>query len=223
MGIKPFAGQSEFAALFGNIGDFSVTESSAKLGGRITVAAQASNIGYVEASFKYGVGFTDAAGNTRYAACTYTNTLSLKPGYYYTTPRTYSVVIPADLADGEYTVTPAFISDDRWGDMPTSLGHNGAVRMTVVNGTATFVAPAPAVLPEVTEYSFSNTVYVGLPYEVKGTVENNGGLEYYDAVYGMLIASSGNILLPKMQARPPGRRHCGVHIFGHHAHECRCR
>lgn len=199
VGIKPFAGQSEFAAMFGNICDFSVAESSVELGGRITVAAQASNIGYVEASFKYGVGFTDAAGSTRYVVWANPNTWLLEPGYHYTTPRTYSVVIPADLADGEYTVTPAFISDDRWGDMPTSLGHNGSVRMTVANGTATFAAPAPAVLPEVTEYSFSNTVYVGLPYEVKGTVENNGGLEYYDAVYGMLIASSGNILLPKMQ------------------------
>lgn len=199
VGIKPFAGQSELNPMLGNKCDFSVAETSVQLGERITVVAQAGNTGSVAVTFKYGVGFTDAAGQTVYAPWMYTNTLSLDPGYFYNSPQTYYVVIPTGLASGEYTVKPAFISDDKWSDMPTVVGKNGSVRMTVANGSATFAAPVEVTLPEVTGYSFSSAVYVGLPYEVKGTVENNGTLEYYDAVYGMLIASSGNTLLPRMQ------------------------
>ncbi|MDE6198495.1 MAG: C10 family peptidase [Muribaculaceae bacterium] len=199
VGIKPYAGQSAFTPVLANRADFTISETSVRLPGSITASAQVRNISYGTVDFKLGVGITGADGNTVYSAWSYTNTLSLQPGYGYTSPMSYSVSLPSGLADGVYTVAPAFIADGKWYDIETLLGCAGSVKMTVANGVATFAATAAAALPEVTEYSFVNTLYSGLPYTVNGTVVNSGELEFYDTVYGMLITSSGNTLLSPMQ------------------------
>lgn len=182
-----------------NTSDFAIEQTNINLPGTITVAAQVRNMSYDAVTFQLGIGYTDANGNTAYSAWSYTNTLSLNPGYGYTSPMSYNVYVPSGLADGVYTVKPAFISDGKWYDIETQLGHVGSVKMTVANGAATFTAPATATLPEVTEYSFANTLYSGMKFSVNGTIVNSGDLEFYDTVYGILIASSGNTLLAPMQ------------------------
>ena len=199
VGIKPYAGQSTFAPVLVNTSDFAIEQTSISLPGSITVASQVRNMSYDAVTFQLGIAYTDANGNTAYSAWSYTNTLSLNPGYGYTSPMSYNVSVPSGLADGVYTVKPAFISDGKWYDIETQLGHVGSVKMTVANGAATFTAPAAATLPEVTEYSFANTLYSGMKFSVNGTIVNSGALEFYDTVYGILIASSGNTLLAPMQ------------------------
>lgn len=199
VGIKPYAGQSTFAPVLVNTSDFAIEQTSISLPGSITVASQVRNMSYDAVTFQLGIAYTDANGNTAYSAWSYTNTLSLNPGYGYTGPMSYNVSVPSGLADGVYTVKPAFISDGKWYDIETQLGHVGSVKMTVANGAATFTAPATATLPEVTEYSFANTLYSGMKFSVNGTIVNSGDLEFYDTVYGILIASSGNTLLAPMQ------------------------
>lgn len=199
VGIKPYAGQSTFAPVLVNTSDFTIEQTSISLPGSITVASQVRNMSYDAVTFQLGIAYTDANGNTAYSAWSYTNTLSLNPGYGYTSPMSYNVSVPSGLADGVYTVKPAFISDGKWYDIETQLGHVGSVKMTVANGAATFTAPATATLPEVTEYSFANTLYSGMKFSVDGTVVNSGDIEIYDTVYGILIASSGNKLLAPMQ------------------------
>lgn len=199
VGIKPYAGQSTFAPVLVNTSDFAIEQTSISLPGSITVASQVRNMSYDAVTFQLGIAYTDANGNTAYSAWSYTNTLSLNPGYGYTSPMSYNVSVPSGLADGVYTVKPAFISDGKWYDIETQLGHVGSVKMTVANGAATFTAPATATLPEVTEYSFANTLYSGMKFSVNGTIVNSGDLEFYDTVYGILIASSGNTLLAPMQ------------------------
>lgn len=201
VGIKPYAGQSAGLGVIYNMSDFTVTQTTANLGSTINVSAQFKNgSSFAADSFKPGVAFVDANGNATYAQWRYSNTLSLNAGYYYTSASTYGVTLPSGLADGVYTVTPAYLLSDNWYTMGTALGKVGSVKMTVANGVATFAAPAAATLPQVTEYSFPETLYVGLAYTVNAKIENNGDLECYNTVYGRLTDSSNNTtLLSPMQ------------------------
>lgn len=199
VGIKPYAGQSTFAPALVNNSGFTISSSSATLGSMIGISSQYSNSSYATVDFKPGIAITDQDGNTVYQAWGYTNQLSLQPGYGYTTPISYNVLLPSGLSNGVYTVTPAFVSDGTWYQVPTKVGCVGSVTMTVSNGVATFSSPVTT-LPEVSTYAFVNpTLYTGMAYAVTGTIENPGELEYYGPVYGLLLTSSGNKLLPAMQ------------------------
>lgn len=199
VGIRPYAGQSEFTPALANTTDFSIDLQSAPLGSDVSATIHISNISYVDVTYKLGLAFTDASGNTVYSLWPYTNTLSLKSGYSYNSPVEFDVAVPATLADGVYTVAPAFLSGEKWYVMETKIGKVGSVTMTVSNGIATFASPEAGVLPHVTGYSFANTLYSGKLLTVNGTVENTGDLESYETAYGAIMGSSGNTLLAPIQ------------------------
>lgn len=197
VGIKPYDGQATLSPSISNRGDFSVSATTANLGETVTMKSQPFNSGSLEATFYLGCRITAADGTSINLSGTGSRTLA--PGVFYTRPVSFQVTLPSTLADGEYTVTPAFLSDDKWYDMPTALGKVRSINMTVADGTATFAAPATAANPRVTGFAFDNDVYSGMAYNITGTIENPGELEYYGAVYGMVKNGSNNILLSSMQ------------------------
>lgn len=213
VGIKPFAGQSQLSPDLSNRTDFTVNATEVALGATVPMSVSPWNTGSVAVTFKLGACFTASDGTSLYQQWTRTSDLSLQPGYYYNS-LTYNIVLPSNLSDGEYTVTPVFLADGSWYRLNTKLGLVGSVKMTVADGTATFTAPAPATLPVVTDYSFSHTIYSGMVYNVTGTIENTGDLEFYDAVYGILISSSGNTLLPPMQVDLQGGESAALDYSG---------
>lgn len=193
VGIKPYEGQSDFTPMLVNMSDFTIAQSQADLGSTISLEMKILNIGYNAIKYKLGVAIVGPDGNTEYRPWTY-NSWTIYSGYY--TNNRYQVSLPPTLADGKYTVYPVFNSNDQWYTMKTKVGCVGSINMTVANSVATF----PSVtLPEVTDYSFSNKIYVGFPYQIEGTIETKGEVAGGNQVYGMLISSSGNTLFPAMQ------------------------
>ncbi|MBD5258143.1 MAG: hypothetical protein HDS52_05590 [Barnesiella sp.] len=199
VGIKPYAGQSAFTPELVNNTGFSIAQTSAEVGESIQPAVQVTNMSYATVTFQLGLAFTDANGTTVYQQADDGNTMQLEPGYGYSAALPYYVTIPASLPDGVYTVTPAFLSSGNWYEIMSPVGQPGSVTMTVTDGVATFTT-ASASVPTVTEYTqVTPTLYTGMAYTFKGTIENTGELEYYGSVYGLLDGDSGNVLLPALK------------------------
>lgn len=199
VGIKPFAGESSLAPVLYNMSDFTVSSTSATLGNEVSFAAKFYNGGPIAITgFEPGALFTGSDGNSTFAVNS--SRLSLNSGYAYNSPVSYSVVIPESLTDGEYTVTPIYILNGEMHEISTKVGNIDSVKMTVADGTATFETEEDAALPKVTEYTFQNTLYAGLAYNVDCTIENSGDVECYQEIYGRLTDESGNVtILSPMQ------------------------
>ena len=197
VGIKPFDGQSAGSPVLCNESDFAITNTSAKLGSSITAEAKVRNNSFVKASFIMGISITSASGQTTFIPNTYNTTLELDPRYGYLNPIAFTMTLPSDLANGTYTVRPAYLCNESWHEMATMLGKVNEVTMTVADNTATFSSLSSGTLPQITSYSFVSDLYSGLPFTISGTIANTGDLEFYGSVYALLLGTDSNYELGK--------------------------
>ncbi len=99
----------------------------------------------------------------------------------------YSVPVPSDMTDGNYTVRPAAYSgkNQTYYNIPCNVGLGTQINATVSNGTITF---EPATLPELagTIESAPEKIYVNKAFTVSGNLEGLNTASYYGQIRGRL-------------------------------------
>ncbi len=99
----------------------------------------------------------------------------------------YSVRLPADLPDGTYTVSPAFVgSDDKVQPIRTRMSVNRTYTMVVSNGTASLAADGAATiigedLRQLTPF------YKRSDFEIAATLNNPTAEEFLGAITPILV------------------------------------
>lgn len=116
------------------------------------------------------------------------NVGSLEPDYGF---RTIRAALPADLAEGTYTIKPAYKTpDEEWQIIRAPLSANGSVTATVSGSQATFSTPDVPKLT-VSDLALATPLYWGSPFLLNFTVENPGDTEYYGGLIPALVSTNG--------------------------------
>ena len=170
-------------------GDFGVETSSTQTGGQaeFTSGQAFYNFGCKEADGAFGIKITDGNGNATYASAAQTSLPAVEG------VSAFEVTIPSDLADGSYTVTPAFKSDGKWVDILAPLSGTRSLSMSVAYGDVTFTANKGADL-NFTDFSLNSDIYLGTNFKADFTIENTGADEYYGQLMMALLDEGGNLV-----------------------------
>ncbi len=95
------------------------------------------------------------------------------------------------LADGEYTITPAYNAGSKWEEMLAPVGDAGSLIATVTDGTATLSSPQTATV-SVTNVTAPSTIYIGEKFPLTFSVVNNTDEEFIGNVIPILIDENEN-------------------------------
>lgn len=109
----------------------------------------------------------------------------------------YKVTLPATLADGTYTVTPAFqkTGSTEWDDVLCPLSGTNQLTMTVSDGVATIKATSSATI-EITDFSLNTPIYLDKDFSTSFTITNTGTEEYYGEFNLFLFDEDGEEVAP---------------------------
>lgn len=139
-----------------------------------------------------GFKVVDTNGNTSYI--TIYNFSDLKPSYGW-----YSFeVTTSKFPVGTYTITPAFMVDDKWYDVLTIPSASTALIVTVTASTVKFKPVESTNEVEVTGVTLNAPLYIGEINSFTASIKATG--EYYGELTPMLLNSSNNIVA-KMEAK----------------------
>ncbi|MDE6269998.1 MAG: C10 family peptidase [Muribaculaceae bacterium] len=192
MGVQPAKEGSEYTYVMYNFNsDFKADSESATLGSRVTFLG-----GFINSSaetienFHYGIKIRrDSDNEVRYAESG--RYASLPPSNYYDG---FTVTIPADLAAGEYTITPAFrVEGHEWQEMRTYIAYTGYLNATVENNTITFSQPQKSTVT-VTDITTMSELYIGRLTPLSYTVSNPGDTEYLGSVTPCLLDADDELV-----------------------------
>lgn len=186
----PKAGSVVYEQFLGSE-DFGVEQQSVALGSRVTVTGGFWN--YSAATLSKGsLGLKIQASD---GTVTYLQGLSytaLPAGYGCDS---FTVLIPATIAAGTYTVTPCFqTSTDELRVIPMPISAVRSLEMKVAGSTATFTAaPTPSIT--VTEYTLDSPFYIGKDFKITATLKNTTDEEFYGTVaLGVIDPSNGSLI-----------------------------
>lgn len=155
---------------------------SGSMGNNSTLALNGTNV---------GVRFTPADGSDAFYVSSGTIG-EVPPGSYYPSI-TLPVRIPTGLAEGEYTLVPAFInSEGETVDMGVPAALSNSVTMTVEGSTAYFT-DAPAATLEVSDFQLDSGLYVGTPFKVNATLTNVSETKEYFGNLVVGIVQNGDL------------------------------
>lgn len=170
-------------------GNFSTESSSAQLGQSVEFSSSDCfyNFGCKEESGAFGVKIVAADGSATYASAS-SVTLPVLEGM-----QSFTVALPSDLADGSYTVAPAFKSAGGWTDVLAPLSGVGALAMTVENGYASFSNDQTADVA-VSGFTLASNIYLGTNFKATFDIENTGTTEYYGQLMMGLMDQGGNLV-----------------------------
>lgn len=188
--MKPAQTDSKPTPLIYCYGNFQTTATSAvNLGDDVTLKSSEGffNFGVTDIDGYLGLKLTDASGNVSYIK-------GAKHGFGATSGYAdYKVTLPADLADGMYTATPAFLQegDTQWIDILCPLSGVQALTMNVSNGAAAFSDASLAKI-EVTDLKFNTPLYLDTDFQAEITFTNTGTEEYFGEFSFYLFDQNGN-------------------------------
>ena len=114
-----------------------------------------------------------------------------------------AATFPADMAEGTYTVKPAFKPvDGEWQTMRAPLSANGELTATVSNSTVTFAEnDAPDI--EITDMELTSALYWGSPFTMTFNAVNDGEAEYFGTLIPCLFTADGtNTLVAEGSSYP---------------------
>lgn len=194
--IKPAEDNSQyFEQMYCN--GFSVQQASANLGGSITLNGGAINYTSAPLSGTLGIKISDINGElVQYvgSSSSFSNVaLTSNAG-------NYSVTLPTDLTDGQYTITPVFKgSDNEWHKINVKAAAVQSYTMTVASGKATFTSDGACSL-KVEDFSIDTPFYKTnssadyvVPLRMSAKVSSDQ--EYYGKVAMQLYNSTGSSLI----------------------------
>lgn len=104
----------------------------------------------------------------------------------------YAVTLPSTLADGTYTVTPAFLPDGatEWIPILCPLSGVQALTMTVQNGQASFADDITNAI-QVSDFTLNTPIYLGQDFSTSFTMTNTGTTEYFGEYLIYLFDQNG--------------------------------
>ena len=186
---RPGRSTGIYEQLIGQSG-FTILNSSVNLGTAAQAEMTTFNFSTAPISGTLGFCFTPVGGGTPvYGSGQTFSSLPVSSGF-----RGYAALVPASLTDGTYTVTPVFMnSAGEWQPILTPLQYQQSAMAVVANGVATFTNTAGASV-EVDNVTPQTPFYIGMDYQVNGTVRNTGQTEYVGAVTLALIGSRNDLL-----------------------------
>lgn len=162
-----------------NADGFTLSVESANLGSSIRSGGRVENGSLFPISGQFLLKFTAADGTVTYSPSGMATT-DLGVGYGYSSG--FSAYIPADLAAGTYTVTPAFRDNDgNYYDIHVKTGQIQYYTGVVADGKITFTAAGTPTLTS-SEISFPATIYLNTPFQVSETITNQGPGDYIGTV-----------------------------------------
>lgn len=165
--------------------------SSVNLGGEYAFSGIYRNIGYQEQRYSLGVKFTPISYEGEPIEIAWKYTPSLCPPY--NGWAAIEVIIPEDLSEGEYRVTPIYCveGEEQWQDLPCRLSYNNSLIATVEGGIVTFADPQDHVI-SISNLSMATSLYRDMDSKISFTVTNDGDSEFLGAVFPVLFDTSGN-------------------------------
>lgn len=185
--VRPFVADSKYYPDIMWSSDFTTSTTSASLGETVKFSGMYYNFGIAEVSGNMGVKLTPATGSATYVKGM---GIDLKSYYGYSY---FDVTLPASLADGTYTVTPAVYANDQWYDVPVKISNQQNVTMTVSNGTCTFTAGTTA-YASATDVTLVSPIYIGCQFELTATLTNSTNAEYLNSIEAALTDTSYNVI-----------------------------
>ncbi len=185
---KPQQGSVPYANLLME-GTLGIAEDTAAVGARITVTGETFNFSIGDVSGLLGLSIKDSQGAEVYAGATRVDSLRPLSGF-----GAYYVNLPDSLADGEYTLTPAFYTEAAgWQPVPVKISGPQQVYMTVKNSQATFSeSPAPAI--KVEELKLLSKIYQGQEFKLTAMLVNEGDDEFYGTIAPALADAEGTLV-----------------------------
>lgn len=168
-------------------GPLSVSQSTASLGGYITVMGNTYNYSFDNVTATMGIKLVDKANGTiQYLEGS--KITDIKPQYGI---GGYYVALPRTLTAGDYVLTPALLTpQNTWQDVPVKMSGTTAIDMTVQGNTAYFTAQAPANI-EATDMNVLTEIYLGESFRMTATLTNSGDSEYVGVIVPALVNASG--------------------------------
>ncbi len=148
---------------------------------------------------EFGVELTPADGSAPQYIHSVTLQSEMAPEYGFSK---IGVIFPSDLAEGTYTVKPAYKpADGEWQSMRAPLAANGSLAATVANGNISFAeADAPAI--KVTDLQLTSALYWGSEFALSFTATNAGSDEYYGTLVPVLFSTDGETMIAEGNSYP---------------------
>lgn len=142
---------------------------------------------------------TTAEGQAPVYHTSVVTTDSMANGYGYSR---IGMLFPSSMAEGTYTVRPAFKPvDGEWAVIPSPLSANQELTTTVSNGTVTFTEPSAPSLT-VTDLALTSPLYWEEEFTLSFTTSNPGKDEYYATLVPVLISTDGQSLVAEANTYP---------------------
>lgn len=190
--LKPASSSSTVSPLIYCYGNFSVYSSNAQLGEETEFNTDYYNFGIATVEGNLGLKVVAADGSTQYISGNSTLEFEAYSGY-----GGFIVTLPSDLADGTYTVSPAFKMEgsSEWSDVRAPLSGVQSLKMVVADGNVTF-SDILDNQPQVTDFTLNSPIYLNEDFSSSFTLTNNGTKEYYGEYVLLLLDSQGNEVAP---------------------------
>ncbi len=192
IGVRPAQEGSEYTYVMYNIKDFSGGNEHVELGSYQTMIGAFMNGSAVTLdNLTCGVSMQSVDGGVKTYCKSVMGWSSLPPSSYY---QQLMFMVPADLADGDYVIKPAFrVGDGDWQEMRSYLSVNGSVLGHVEGGSMAFSTPdSPSVT--VSDITTMETLYVSRKMPMSFTVTNSGEDEYVGTIVPTLFDAGGKLV-----------------------------
>ena len=165
---------------------FQPSATSVSLGNQVEFTGPFYSFSLASVSGSLGIKLVDANGTATYV--TGSQFTNLDPEYG---TKGFYVTLPANLAQGTYTISPAVKSSaGAWYDIPVMVGATKATSVTVSGGVATFTTVSASTL-SVSDMDIKTDFYIGSDFEISATVTNTGSQEYLGGI-GLVVVNSSD-------------------------------
>lgn len=180
---------------------FSIQGNNVSLGSNITIGS-AINGSSEAISGKLGIKISDVNGNfVQYVE----GNSSFSNVARSSSANSVTVTLPTDLADGTYTVTPAFIGSGDWQDIHCKVQGVNSYSMTVNGGKASFTADGTGTL-KVTDFAIGTPFYktdtskdYTIPFRMSAKISSD---EEYSGKIAMVLYDSSDKLVETYSYTP---------------------
>lgn len=169
---------------------FYIPVASENLGNVINVQSEVVNWSAMAIPVKFGVIIVDKNGKQYIGEGSAFENDNFKPGYYL--DKGYQAQLPNNLANGSYTIYPAFCTDGgEWQIMPAKNGTVSFYYMDVTDGRASFT-PQETARAEITNPAFTSPVFANRYATIEAEIKNPTALPFAGDIMLVIIDEEGN-------------------------------
>lgn len=183
--VKPAEEGSEMTPVVYLAGNLTPASSSVEAGSNVTLYGPLYNYSYNPLTARTGLKITAADGSVTYASGSLLNSIPMQVGVM-----TFKVTMPADLANGTYTATPAIKYNDKWYDIRVLTGKTDRLQLHVSGNDISFSSEQGAILTA-SNLKAASEFHIGSGYELEASVSNIGSEDYEGTVMAIFTKDNG--------------------------------